>query len=252
MPPVGATTSINPMWLQILRDTQQADVIVLNSGFVRETFIHQGWNPDRLRVIYWGVDDAFLNAVPPRSCDNNDSGPLRLLFAGGFDRRKGAETLMAALKHCDDVSWTLEIAGTVDSDVPQLREFLQDARVTVAGGLPRIELAKRMSVAEAFIFPSLAEGSARVVFEALAAGCYVITTPNTGSIVEDWVHGRLIAAGDPCQLIAAIREAATNRRRLAKVGSYNARLVRSQYRQHHYGDKLAALYAELLESKRAE
>ena len=43
--------------------------------------------------------------------------------------------------------------------------------------------------------PASVEGSARVVFEALAAGCYVITTPNAGSIVKDEVHGALVEPG---------------------------------------------------------
>ena len=46
-----------------------------------------------------------------------------------------------------------------------------------------------MSRAEVFVFPSLAEGSARVVAMAMAAGCYVITTPNSGSVVRDGAMG---------------------------------------------------------------
>jgi len=92
----------------------------------------------------------------------------------------------------------------------------------------------------------LAEGSARVVFEALAVGLYVIATPNAGSIVQNGIHGRLIAPGDPQGLADAIREAATNRAELAAVGHRNAELIRSRYRQSDYGAALAALYSRLL------
>ena len=252
LPPPGVQGPMNRMWRHILSDVDQADYVLVNSEFVRETFLHQGWNANRLRVIYWGADDAFLDAVPLRSRGQAGSSTMRLLFAGGFELRKGAATVMAALKRCNDVNWTLEIAGTVDRDLPQRDDFLQDPRVTVAGWIPRVDLAKRMAAAEVLVFPSLAEGSARVVFEALAAGCYVITTPNAGSIVEDRIHGRLVPPNDPDRLAAALRDAAEDRRRVAEVGRRNAELIRSKYRQCDYGDKLAAHYEELLESKRLD
>lgn len=250
LPPAAIQGAMNRLWKNILSDIEQADYVLVNSEFVRNTFINQGWNADRLRVVYWGVDDAFFDAVPLRTADAGDSSPVRLLFAGGFDRRKGANSIIAALKQVDDLPWTLEIAGTVEPELPKRAEFLRDARVSVTGWLPRVDLAKRMAAAEVFVFPSLAEGSARVVFEALAAGCYVITTPNAGSIVEDRIHGRLVPPSDPDRLAAAIRAAAANRHQLVEVGCRNAKLVRSKYRQRDYGDKLAALYEELLEAKR--
>ena len=86
-----------------------------------------------------------------------------------------------------------------------------------------------------------------MIFEALACGCYVITTANSGSIVEDGTHGRLIPAGEPMALVSAVREAlALGREVLKGVGARNARIVREQYRQSQYGDKLVALYSKLL------
>src|SRR5207253_238786 len=96
-----------------------------------------------------------------------------------------------------------------------------------------------------FVFPSLAEGSARVVFEALACGCYVVTTPNAGSIVEDGLHGALVAADAPGPLRDAVAAAAADRERIAAIGDANAGLIASRYRQADYGDALAALYARL-------
>jgi glycosyltransferase involved in cell wall biosynthesis len=107
------------------------------------------------------------------------------------------------------------------------------------------EVALRMLEADVFVFPSLAEGSARVVFEALACGCYVITTPNAGSIVQDGVHGALVPAGDADALAAAIRAAASRRQTIRDVGQYNAELVRSEYRQRRYGEALDQLYDDV-------
>lgn len=250
MPPRAEVARVDRLWSQILADVEQADAVLVNSEFVRETFLRAGHDPARVHVIYWGLDDAFVRNLARTPAARARSGPLTMLFAGGFERRKGAHVVIEAARLLSDVPWTLEIAGAVERDLCGCDELLGDGRVTVRGWLPRAELAQRMAAAEVFIFPSLAEGSARVVFEALAAGCYVITTPNAGSIVEDRVHGRLVPPGDADTLAGAIREAAADRAGSAEMGRRNAELVRAHYRQRDYGDRLAALYLELLGAHR--
>jgi glycosyltransferase involved in cell wall biosynthesis len=80
----------------------------------------------------------------------------------------------------------------------------------------------------------------------MACGCYIITTPNAGSIVEDGVHGRLIPPGDANALAAAIDWAVANKDAVAEIGWRNAQLIRDDYRQCYYGEKVMALYHRLL------
>lgn len=242
--PLGAPT--DPLWREVLHDLERADAVLVNSAFVKETFVRQGWNPQSVHVIYWGVDDTFLRAVPPREGDTREA-ELRLAFAGSIDRRKGAHVLLDALALLPDVPWRLELFGAVAPDIRRSHgRLLESESVRLAGTLRRHELARALAATDVFVFPSLAEGSARVVFEALACGCYVVTTPNAGSIVEDGVHGALVPPGDPEALAAAIRGAEAARDRVADIGRSNARAVRQRYRQEHYGASLAALYVELL------
>ncbi|HDJ27930.1 MAG TPA: glycosyltransferase [Proteobacteria bacterium] len=147
-------------------------------------------------------------------------------------------------------AWRLAVAGGGSRELlAGHREFFADHRVVSKGLLSRAELARCMREADVFVFPSLAEGSARVVFEALAAGCYVITTPNSGSIVEDGVHGRLVPPGNAEALANAIRETLfMDRKAIAAVGMRNSELIRNEYRQVHYGDKLVELYRQVLET----
>ena len=46
------------------------------------------------------------------------------------------------------------------------------------------------------VHPSLIEGSAKVIYEAMAAGVVPIATENTGSIIEDRKNGLIVEAGD--------------------------------------------------------
>lgn len=244
----GTAGSISKFWLNILRDVDQSENVLVNSDFVKETFIYQGWDPERIFVVYTGIDDDFLAAIPHRSYDAANKQPLKLLFAGELGPRKGGEFLLLALQQINDLPWQLEIIGSIDPAIKQrFNSFLADPRVAISGFLPRLQLAVHMSKADIFVFPSLAEGSARVVFMAMACGCYVITTPNSGSIVADGIHGYLVPPGDVVELEKAIRRTLIiERKEIVRIGKSNADVIRSDYTQDQYGENLYKVYVHLL------
>ena len=88
-----------------------------------------------------------------------------------------------------------------------------------------------------------------MVFEAMAAGCYLITTPNTGSIVKDGVHGKVVDPGDPGQLQSAIEHALNNPEEVNAIGLNNAALVAKNFRQSDYKNKVLAVYEKVLADK---
>jgi glycosyltransferase involved in cell wall biosynthesis len=250
MPEAGAELPAPPDGISraALEDIDRSDAIIANSEFVRETFVAAGWNPNRVHVAYTGIDDNFLQVgqvpVPPRRAPE---GPLPLLYASVLSRRKGAETLIEALELVGDrIDWDLVIAGPVEPGIASAHEsFFADPRVRVLGPLARPDFKARMIERGVFVFPTYAEGSARAVFDAMACGCYVITTPNAGSIVEDGVHGALVPAGDAEALAEAILAVEGERGRIAEVGNRNSELISSSYRQSDYGDALAEIYRRL-------
>jgi len=231
MPDREETVNVSPFWEHVLRDIERADSVLVNSRFVEDTFRQVGQDRAPIHVIYLGVDDSFLAQVPRRESASEE---LRILF------------VMDAFERIDKKQWRLEIAGTVSPEVAdRARSFFSNPRVKYLGLLSRKDLALAMARAEVFVFPSFAEGSARVVFEALACGCYVITTPNSGSIVEDGVHGAIVPPGDSNSLAEAIEYAYQHRGRVADIGRSNALCARAKYRQCNYGDELAILYERL-------
>ena len=232
-------------WRAILADIERADHVVVNSEFVRSTFLHNGEHHGRVSVVWLGLGDEFLSALPPR---RPGAGPIRMLFAGSFCRRKGGPVLAEAWARLGDLDCRLDLCATVEADAAAaFAGLVRDRRVTWHGLLPTSELAAQMAGADIFVFPTLAEGSARSVFEALAAGCYVVTTANAGSVVADGRYGRIVPPGSVTALVDALREAAGDRARIARIGAQAAALVRRSYRQAHYGTRLLALYEALLD-----
>jgi glycosyltransferase involved in cell wall biosynthesis len=238
----------HPVARAALEDIDRSDAVLANSHFVKETFMRAGWPPERLYVAYTGVDDNFLAAgevpVPQRE---PTSGTLPLVYASLLQRRKGAETLIEALQAIDvRIDWDLVVAGPVSPDIAHAhRSFFEDERVRVLGALSRRDFRAQLIDRPVFVFPSYAEGSARAVFDALACGCYVITTPNAGSIVEDEVHGALVPPGDAEALAGAIEAADRDREMVATIGNRNAELISRGYRQSNWGDALAIIYRDV-------
>lgn len=244
LPDARNLPAMSRFWQHLSDDIAPCDLVVVNSDFVKTSFVAMGHAPQNVIVLYRGIDDEFLALLDSAAPRTVSDGPLRLLFAGAFGTRKGAHCLRDAFAALKDVAdWSLTLAGPVE---PECRDaFAQltaDPRVRVLGSLPRAALASAMRQADVFVFPTLAEGSARVVFEALAAGCYVVTTANSGSIVGAGAEGVLVAPEDSTQLAQSISTLIGARGRVADGGAANARLIRAQYTQRMYGEKLLALY----------
>jgi glycosyltransferase involved in cell wall biosynthesis len=235
----------HPYWSRVVADCDTADAIIVNSGFVRDSFLASGFDPSLVHTIYLGVDDAFLAAAPADVSSRSVQGPLRLMFGASLcDRRKGTHDLLEACRSLHDLPLELRIAGAIPADVGrEYRDVLESPAARLLGVLSRKDLAQEMAHADAFVCPSLAEGSARVIFEAMACGSYIITTPN--------IHGQVIPPGDPAAIAGSIRSIHADRQRVHEIGTRNSALVRNNYLQRHYGAAVSALYEKLLRERAA-
>lgn len=80
--------------------------------------------------------------------------------------------------------------------------------VTLAGALPRTEIAATLRAADVFVMSSAYEGMPIAVLEALACGVPVASTDvgELRRIVKDGINGKLAAERTPASLAAAIAE----------------------------------------------
>jgi glycosyltransferase involved in cell wall biosynthesis len=90
----------------------------------------------------------------------------------------------------------------------------------------------------------LAEGSAEVTYEALAAGLPVITTRSAGSVVRDGIEGFIIPERDPEKLTVAIRQIVEDRSLRDRM-SVAARTRARDYTWQRYAGRLLAVLCSL-------
>jgi glycosyltransferase involved in cell wall biosynthesis len=131
--------------------------------------------------------DAFTKGPPPEPGDR----PLRFLYLGRLERRKGVEDLVEAFLSLVEPRWELTIVGRDTETGPlgtSLRQQLEiyaagDPRIQFLEGVKRSELPALIARHDALVCPSLWENWPTVVLEGFAANRPVLATP-VGGLVE--------------------------------------------------------------------
>ncbi|MEP7738187.1 glycosyltransferase [Nocardioides sp. 31GB23] len=188
------------IWPSVLRDIETADRVLVNSGYVRESLVAHGVSLDRIFVAHTPVEMDLLRhfEVPERS----ENARVSVLFAGTLEYRKGVDTYLSAARAMGESGLEWGLVGDWSAGAEQGAAV--PSFMTHRGKLPRRLLMKTLASTDVFVFPSRAEGSARIVAEALAAGCWVVTTREAGSVVRDGVDGQIVSANDPDAVRRAI------------------------------------------------
>jgi glycosyltransferase involved in cell wall biosynthesis len=224
----------------ILRDIELADKILVNSDFVKESFIFAGVDQGKITVAYLPPLPHFLkNADSSRKYD----GTIRLLFAGGLEERKGIVLLreLADELRLRMVNFELILIGNWGKVDPQVRSaLLTNPRVRFHAWVSQAELAEEMMNADIFLFPSYAEGGARVVTEAMALGKVVITTWNSGSPITHGFDG-IISELDIESLIFWINRIGNNPDLRFQLESNARETARTKTNESEYGSILESL-----------
>jgi glycosyltransferase involved in cell wall biosynthesis len=227
------------------REIEMADRIMAGSHWVRDSLLGVGIPECKIIVNPYGVD---LQLFSPPDLPRNRDRAIRFLFVGWFSARKGIYDLLDAwkLSRLWKDGAELVMAGGCRADLSYWPGSLPE-RVSILGRVPHSELAKLYRTADVFVFPSLFEGSAKVVLEAMAAGLPVLTSPQACDehCVVDGKNGFRVSAGAPSLLAERMRELAENRFLRAQMSAHSLALV-GQYSWSCYGDRCADVCRELL------
>jgi len=167
----------------------QADKITIPSEFVRKSFIEMGVPAHKLKKIVYGARlDRFKKSAEP------SSNVFRVLWVGNVSIRKGFMYALEAFQKLNFSSKEFMVIGAVEPEIKELIRNHNLTGVTFAGVIDNSELPVAYSQAHVFLIASLEEGLAMVQGEALACGCPVIATTNTGAedLITDGKEGFIV------------------------------------------------------------
>lgn len=221
---------------------EQADAITVPSSAAARSFVEMGVPGDKVHVIPYGVrlERFSPTAEPP-------PGRFEVLFAGSVGLRKGVPYLLDAFSRLRHPRKRLLIVGAVQEDLRPLLPKLPMTDVEILGSVPQPELAAMMSRSHVLVLPSIEEGLALVQAQAMACGCPVICSTNTGGedLFTDGVEGFIVPIRDPAALRQRMQQLADNPELQRRMREASLRRVQSIGGWRQYGDKWERLLLRL-------
>ncbi len=216
----------------------QATKIVGVSKAVVHSFIDDGVSPDKISVIYNGIDCQRLNKGKEVNSDLGDLIPtseITLATVGSLIHRKGVDMILQALKYVLDegIRATLLIIGDGEE-----RDALENLAAQLAISDRVIFLGERDDVqailrnkADIFISAAREEAFGLVLAEAGLAKLPTIA-PCTGGIpevIENDQTGLLFPPGNIDKLVNRIRYLYTNHNERGRLGKNAYACVRQRF-----------------------
>ena len=242
----GVTTPVSD-----LRDTireeaiyEAADAITVPSHFAARSFIEMGVPAEKVHVIPYGVRlENFTPTTPAPAISER----FEVLFAGQVSLRKGVPYLLEAFAKLRHPNKRLRIIGAVQPDLAPILQRLSQANVEFLGVLPQPELARLMSSSHVLVLPSIEEGLALVQGQAMACGCPVIATTNTGAedLFTNEVEGYIVPIRDPAAITARLQQLADDPNLHSQLRAACLQRVHHLGGWHHYGNLWEQLLTNL-------
>jgi glycosyltransferase involved in cell wall biosynthesis len=234
------------LWKLVLRDCDDADLLLVNSDFVKKTFVGQGYPAQKIRVAYLGVREDFFDLKHDYRID----GPVRILFTGNFDIRKGVRVLLEAIRSCrrSGLDVRLELMGNLDNGAACLQAG-DEVFFTHTPFAPLQQVAAAFARVDLFVFPTFAEGSSRSGMEAAAAGLPIITTENCGLPLQHESSALYVPVNNAKALVEAIARLSADETLRTSLGRNAMKTATQNYTWKHYGQQVAEYLSEAVEAR---
>jgi alpha-maltose-1-phosphate synthase len=221
---------------------ETSDAITVPSRFAARSFVEMGIPAEKLRVIPYGVRlERFTRTGEP------PADRFEVLFAGSVGLRKGVPYLLEAFAKLRHPAKRLRVVGALHPDLKTVLDRLPRENVEFFGSVKQETLAQFMSTSHVMVLPSLEEGLALVQGQALACGCPVICSTNTGGedLFTDGVEGFIVPIRDVGALTERMQQLADDPALQSRMSEAALRRVQSLGGWSDYGNQWETFLSDL-------
>jgi phosphatidylinositol alpha-1,6-mannosyltransferase len=237
---------------------RHADRVVANSEFTRDELIKLDVRPERITLIYPGVDVARFR--PGLPCDDLkasiglQAGQRLILSVGRLSRRKGFDRVIRSLpellKRGVDARYALIGIGEDRDYLADLaRELGVHDRVHLLGHVGADDLPRWYNACDVFAMPNReingdTEGFGMVFIEAAACGKPAIagTAGGTGAAVVDGKTGHRVDGAQVTEVAAALHHVLADPVGMATAGAAALNRVRNEFDWDRVADRTRRLH----------
>jgi glycosyltransferase involved in cell wall biosynthesis/2-polyprenyl-3-methyl-5-hydroxy-6-metoxy-1,4-benzoquinol methylase len=231
-----------------LKEYHEADYIMVPSEFARRTFTERGFSEAKILKNSYGIDLSRFH--PTSSKTFIKDGTLRILSVSPLSVQKGTHLLLEAVASLKKRGKAihLTIIGQIE---PEFKSWLRTSNLASVidrqiDFVPNTDLLHHYQEADVFVLPSIQEGLALVLAEAMASGLPVIASDRTGieEIATEEDTAIVIPASDSIALANALSEA-NDRNQLASLSATALEHI-GDLSWDKYGDRAIELYQDIL------
>ncbi len=225
----------------------QADAITVPSTFARRSYEEMGVPSAKLHVLPYGADLGSSQFTPLLDAERDPSDGFNVLFAGGVSLRKGVPYLLEAFARLQVPRKRLRLAGSLEPCLKQVLGRLPLQDVELLGPLPKAELTALMRRSQVLVLPSIEDGFGLVMAEAMACGCAILASTNTGAedLYTEGREGFIVPIRDAVALADRLQLLAEEPERLAAMRAAALAHVQQLGGWSEYGDGWERLLLQL-------
>jgi glycosyltransferase involved in cell wall biosynthesis len=229
-------------------------IIAVSDG-IRGELVASGLRPERIVTIKnavplpGGEEEVRRRRRVQREAGTLDEGDFVLGYVGRLSSEKGVRMLIEAVSILRNEGKPIRLVVVGDGpercDLEELARQKSLADQVWFAGFQE-EVGGWLPAFDAFVLPSLTEGTPLALLEAMAMGVPVIATAVGGvpKVVTDGINGLLVQAGDALSLAERIRDLQASpslRERLSRRGREE---ISARYNIHHWCGEIERLYLD--------
>jgi glycosyltransferase involved in cell wall biosynthesis len=204
------------------REYELADVIHVLSTFALRSFLERNISRNRLFPLSLGVNLRKFRpsaaALEARRERLRRGDPLRVLTVGTFCYRKGALDLAELARTLPRERFHFRWVGPVAAEAAGLcRELAGD--MEFPGKRPLDRLPEEYAWGDVFLFPTVEDGFAVVLCQALASGLPLLTSANCAGpdLIREGENGWVLPIHEPAVIASQLRWCDEHRTELAAM-----------------------------------
>lgn len=224
-----------------LKEYEEADYIAVLSTFVKRTFLAKGIPERKLLLLPSGINLSIFQQV------SKEDTVFRIIYCGLTCVKKGTHYLLEAFEQLSLPNAELWLIGGILDDIKPILIKYQGFYRSI-NYVAHSELYKYFSQGSVFVLPSLEEGLAKVIIEAMACGLPVIATTNTGAedVVREGQDGFVIPIRDVDALKEKILFLYNNRNICEQMGQSAKERVKKNFSDDAYAKRIISAFNMVL------
>jgi glycosyltransferase involved in cell wall biosynthesis len=226
-------------------EPQLANGIVAQSSFNADSLAENGIPRESIHIVPLGVDGSRF---PARHSSPAESEPFTIIWLGALSQRKGLTYFLDAVRLLRSRKIRVKIRGHRGSGSGILSLY-SDLELDVRYSEPRDAVVRDLQSSDVYILPSLAEGFAQTVLEAMSCGVPVITTPHTcgPDVMTQGREGFIVPIRDSNSLAEKIEWGILNRHVLSEMGK-QAHRTAARYTWDAFRAGIRGAYVQMVQN----